>query len=187
MNRKAHLLVSPLTEAHLEQVVELDELSGNDVEQWLEDNEDYAWGLFQGDELVGYCTIGGADDCPTMIEDYEGKTDDSLLLSDVYVKPEYRGNGYASQMIQEVLEKRNAEEQELVFLALLDDGLSKFYEKFGFRWVDESKEYCMVRDERRLELEKRGSLDAKIQGAEKVYKEAGRNKARDMVTKRMEK
>ena len=151
------LFVCPFTEEHLKQVLELDELSGNYVEQWIEDNEDYAWGLFQGDELVGYCTIGGADDCPEAIEKYDGYQQEDFLLSDVYIKPEYRRQGYGHQMVQEVLEHVLKEEQQNVFITLLYDGLAKFYEPLGFQWVDNSKEYCMVRDKRRSELKKEGT------------------------------
>ena len=155
--KEKELLVCPLTEKHLEQVVELDDLSGNYVEQWIEDNEDYAWGLFQGDELVGYCTIGGADDCPEAIEKYDGYQQEDFLLSDVYIKPKYRRQGYGHQMVQKVLEHVLKEEQQNVFITLLYDGLAKFYEPLGFQWVDNSKEYCMVRDKRRSELKKEGT------------------------------
>ena len=40
------LTIKPLTENDRPAVQALDELSNDYVEQWLEDNEDYAWGAF---------------------------------------------------------------------------------------------------------------------------------------------
>lgn len=40
----------------------LDFISCFSVAEWLDDNTDYAWGIFKNDELIGYCTIGIADD-----------------------------------------------------------------------------------------------------------------------------
>lgn len=40
----------------------LDFISCFSVAEWLDDNTDYVWGIFKNDELIGYCTIGIADD-----------------------------------------------------------------------------------------------------------------------------
>lgn len=127
------VLVRALSEADVEQVELLDDLSGNDV-AWGIDSEEYAWGIFIGDDLVGYCTIGGADD--TGHDEYESWTYDSLCLSDVFVKEEHRGKGFASRLINEALEKCNPENKVSVFITLLDDRLSYLYEKLGFKALD---------------------------------------------------
>lgn len=155
-------MVRPLTVHDLNQVEVMDEMSGNDVSQWVTDLEvgeqnDYSWGMFLGNEMIGYCTIGGADDVCDEIKKYPGYNNNSLLLSDVYIKPEFRGNGYGSLMVDEVIKKRTEIEKELVFITLLHDGLSHFYEKLDFRWCYE-QEYLMVRDERVKEK----SLDEKL-------------------------
>jgi len=136
-----------LTVDDYEWVEILDELSGNWVGQWLEDNNDYAWGLFKEDELIGYCTIGYANDCCSTIENYSHWSHQSLLLNDVFVKRNYRHQGYASKMIDKVIKTRTLEEKELVFVALLHDGLIDFYEKLGFKVVGKG---VMLRDERNL-------------------------------------
>ena len=53
--------VRPFKAGEEEIVVELDELSGNDVQQWndaLEDgSNDYSWGIFNNDTCMGYQKI----------------------------------------------------------------------------------------------------------------------------------
>lgn len=142
MENNQNVFVRPLNENDTDSVRLLDECSGNYVQQWVEDNTDYAWGAFLGNTLIGYATIGYADDCRGVIESYPGRTCDSLLLSDVYIKPEYRGRGYAKELISEVIAQRIDAADELVFLMLQHESLAMFYEKFGFREIGDS---CMVR------------------------------------------
>lgn len=143
------LFVKPLSEEHRLEVEAMDDMSGNYVSQWLEDNEDYAWGLFAEEKLVGYCSIGYADDCGEQIEGYPGYTSDSLLLSDVFVLPEYRGQGFGSFMVNEAVKLRTEEDKQFVFLTVMYDRLSHFYEKIGFSFIGEGS---MVRDERPLDV-----------------------------------
>lgn len=62
--------VKLLTMKELHSVRFMDVVSDFYVEQWLEENTDYAWGIFKNetDELMGYCTIGYADDTSDIIE-----------------------------------------------------------------------------------------------------------------------
>ena len=136
--------VRALTEDDRAQVVLLDDRSGNFVEQWLDD-ENFGWGLFKSNLLVGYCTIGYADDCCQAITDFNGWTPDSLLLSDVFVVPEERHKGLGAFLVNESISKRTENEKELVFLTRMYGRLSAFYEKCGFVVVDD---IVMVRDER---------------------------------------
>lgn len=137
-------IIRSLNEKDREQVEILDELSGNYLSQWL-DGEGYAWGIFIGKELIGYCSIGYADDVCSVIENYEGYTCDSLLLSDVYIKKEYRRQGYALKLIDKAIRERTKLEKELVFLTLLYDNLSYLYKQVKFKSINN---YIMVRDER---------------------------------------
>lgn len=146
----AHV-IRPFVFSDLKRVKELDALSDNNVSQWVEDLEedsdenDFSWGFFLNGELIGYCTIGYADTIKNVIADYPGYSCDSLLLSDVYIKEEYRGNGFALEMLKTVIEKRKENGKELIFITLLDDKLSCFYKKLGFHWAF-GKEYIMVLD-----------------------------------------
>lgn len=146
----AHI-IRPFVFSDFKKVKELDALSGNDVSQWVGDLEedcdenDFSWGFFLNGELIGYCTIGYADAIKKTISDYPGYSSDALLLSDVYVKEEYRGNGFALEMLRTIIEKRKEKAKELIFITLLDDKLSCFYKKLGFHWAF-GEEYIMVLD-----------------------------------------
>lgn len=123
--------IRSLSEEDVIEVSYLDELSGNGVACMI-DCEEYAWGIFVDKKLVGYCTIGGAD-----VGDYDEEaewTDDSLLLSDVFILSEYRGNGYAKLLVNEALNLANPD-NESVFLKVLDDRLAYLYGSLGFQYL----------------------------------------------------
>lgn len=123
-----------LRKIDLHKVRELDELSGNNVEQWLQDlmnpydDASNCYGAFIEEELVGYFTIGDA--CGVLDLDYIGPDDE--LLSDVYVKKEYRHQGIATDMLEDILYFHNDVD---VYLTLLHDDLIPFYENLGFKRV----------------------------------------------------
>lgn len=145
------MVTRALTYKDEEQIRQLDERSGNNVSQWFIDeddySEDYAYGLFTDNgQLIGYCTLGGADDCDGMIKDHPLYDDYSLLLSDVYVKPDYRRRNLGLYMVSSAIKQKLTKEgQTSVFLTLLYDELGRFYEKLGFEWCDETHEYAMVK------------------------------------------
>lgn len=130
-----NIKIRSLNEDDIEQIKTMDELSGNDVANMV-DCEEYAWGLFEREKLVAYCTIGGTDDPDMGYDEYSEWTDESMLLSDVFVREECRGQGYALKMLNKVLKEANPE-NEPVFLTLIDDKLSYLYEKLGFRLIDD--------------------------------------------------
>lgn len=112
-------------------VEEMDEASGFGVAQWLEEldsNEEASnsYGLFLDEKLIGYCTLGYADDLSV------STNCDSRLLSDVYIKPEYRHHGYGSMMVREALEMEIDCQYHPTYLTYLYDDLEEFYKPFGF-------------------------------------------------------
>lgn len=129
--------IRPLRKSDLKEVEVLDNHSGNYVSQWLEDNEDYAWGYFKEGSLIGYCTVGYADDVCSTISQYPGYSPDSMILSDVFIVDDMRHKGYGHKMVNEVLKRRVREENDLVFLRVLYDSLSNFYEDFGFKMLED--------------------------------------------------
>lgn len=139
-NNDTGAVVRPLTEKDTESVRRIDFISSNNVSEWLY-SEGYAWGIFLGEELIGYCTIGGADDLEEA-EEHPLYTYESRLLSDVYILATHRHKGYGLKLIKEVLEKTY--DGEAAFLTLLYDSLSEFYEKAGFEWAF-GKAYIMVK------------------------------------------
>lgn len=133
-----------LTPKDLHAVQWMDVVSGFCVEQWIEDNTDYAWGLFLEGNFVGYCTIGYADDVHEAIKESPEYTSNSLLLSDVFVRPEYRKNGYGSQLIKEVIHKRWKldGQKNSVYLIVLYNELANFYQKAGFEIIKTNGRFC---------------------------------------------
>lgn len=142
-------LVRALTFSDKALIERMDKLSGNDVSQWFNDvddyAEDYAYGIFRGDKMVGYCTIGGADDCGKMIKNHALYSYDALMLSDVYVKPSYRKLGVGTQLVTTVVVNKLYTNgiDTIIYLTVLYDRLGKFYQKVGFKWCTDSEEYAM--------------------------------------------
>ena len=135
--------VNLLSIKDLQSVRSMDASSGFQVEQWLEDNSEYAWGIFKNgtDELIGYCTIGYADDVGDTIERHPEHTNDSLLLSDVYIDSQFRNKGYGIKLITEVIHNRWEldGDKNTVYLIAMYDKLKYFYEKIGFKPINDSE------------------------------------------------
>ena len=132
------LEVRPIPFSDEGKVIAMDWTSGFDVEQFLEDNEDFAWGAYLDGKLIGYCTLGYADDCCDLIEKHPVHTSDSLLLSDVFVLPDFRHHGYGTQMVASAIQKRRKIDRipgNPVFVQLMTDQLKDFYSPIGFEVV----------------------------------------------------
>lgn len=149
----ASITVRPFRYDDLADVIEMDAESGNCVQQWVKDLEpdednDYSWGIYNGNILMGYCTIGYADDVCSTIENHPLHAEESYLLSDVYMKPDYRHQGYGLKLITETIKGRFAKEETLpVFLQAFYDDLKYFYGKAGFECILDENDYsCMVYD-----------------------------------------
>lgn len=58
-------------------------------------------------------------------------------MSDVFILPELRHNGYGSQMITDAIRKRWESDrvQNTVFLTVMYDDLVSFYQKIGFQKI----------------------------------------------------
>lgn len=149
------ITVRELTEEDASHAAVLDELSGQELVECL-DCEGYVWGVFYGDHLAGYCSIGGAED----YEGFRGWNHDALVLCDVYVSEKYRGKGLASELIETVISE-NTNHGEKLYITILDDHLAEFYEKFGFKMIDEDAGVMLHTGRARG----RGSLAKKILSA----------------------
>lgn len=88
--------------------------------------QDYCYGVFVENHLVGYCTIGGADEVD--VANY-----DDYLLSDVFILNEYRHKGLAHKLIDYIVSTR--ETGKTIYADIIDDSLESFYFSMGFEKV----------------------------------------------------
>lgn len=135
MNNKGKTTIRSLNESDITEVKKVEQESFFEVSDMI-DSPDYEYGIFVGNSLVGFCTIGGADviDDIEAVAAYPGFNGDSLLLSDVFVLPEHRAKGYGSSLVREAIKMKWASEKknELVFIESWDDEVKRFYDKLGF-------------------------------------------------------
>jgi len=111
-----------------------DEISGC-VMEFIESSSAYGLELIHKDNtvpnlLIGCCTIGGAD-CEDDLEELSYWDEEDLVLSNVFIKEEFRGNGFGKKMIESVLLLDGNSEHNM-FAYLLDSDLNMFYRKLGF-------------------------------------------------------
>lgn len=149
--------IRTLTPDDLNIVNDIDDISSNFVSEGL-NSENYAWSIFNNKELIGYCTLGYADDPYMNYTRFPQWTENSLCLSDVFIKEEYRGQGLALKLIEETLIKANPDNAP-VFLTLLNPNLQYLYVKLGFKCLNE---YTMIREISEIDLD----LTSKIENRE---------------------
>ena len=148
-NTRKEVIVKPLSVADSEEIIKLDDMSGFYVSQWLDemdDSNDYSWGIYVDHTLIGYCTIGYADDVPLIIKKhpaYSSSEYESYFMSNVFIKTDYRHHGYGLQMIKEaILGRWEKETPAPVFLEIMHYKLENFYAKAGFELLSDA--VCMV-------------------------------------------
>lgn len=134
-----------LNKKDAEAALEMDDLSGFCLGQWIDDSYDYSWGIFENNNLIGYCSTGYADDCNEYIDKHPLHTNDSLLLSDVFIRREYRNQGYGLKLITDAIAKRWELDgkKNVVYCSLMREELEKFYGKAGFRMIETGDPFYM--------------------------------------------
>ena len=137
-----------LKEGDADEVRKLDCMNeyGFSVSEWCD--ESIGFGAFKQNQLIGYCTLGNADVCDGRIRSYPGFINDALLLSDLYIRPEFRGFYYGSDLVEEAIKLQNSA-NEHVFLEILDESIISFYEKCGFHMIPGS-DFEMVKEKERI-------------------------------------
>lgn len=139
----SELEIRSLFSCDADQVRAMDDMSGFCLEQWLDDDE-YGWGVLYQNKLIGYCSVGGADDVGKDItDDSDYNSCDSLLLSDVYVDPDYRRQGIGTYMLSHVLDKVQPE-YATVYCCPSRYELESFYKGVGFVLTDTSDSLCIT-------------------------------------------
>lgn len=107
-----------------------EDIFGYDLSSLKDDEDnDYSFGFFLDEQLIGVATVGGAD----VVSD-EFYLD--YLLSDVGIHPDYQGQGYGYQFIEGLLKDY---EDRNVFADIMDNSLFGFYKKLGFVFVDKKQ------------------------------------------------
>lgn len=89
---------------------------------------DYAYGAFLNGKLIGYCTVGGAEE----YDKYKDYRINDLCLSDVFVKEEYRHKHIGSIMVAKAIALEFKGVRRNVFATILTDDDLQFYKDLGF-------------------------------------------------------
>lgn len=137
-------MIKNLTPKDIKEVLEFEKNADFSISRYLE-NEDYVWGYYLNNKLIGTCTIGGAEGW-NEIKESKYYSDTSSLLSEVNILPKYREKGYGRKMIGEALRAYMNKNhcQENVFIDMLEPSLKYFYQKLGFIEVFADDKYIMV-------------------------------------------
>lgn len=109
----------------------------------LKDNpyeQDYLWGIFIREDglnygvnkLIGYCTVGGAEEVP-------GYKPGDVILSDVLISLAYRNMGYGTKLVSKVIEW--IKPGTTIYITPWNDEVIPFYENMGFTKYYESMHY----------------------------------------------
>ena len=133
--KKSLLLVRNLRLQDIGQIARFEELFGYDLSSAEDDEDnDFSYGLFHNDQLLGVATVGYAD----VLGDIYSS---DYLLSDVGILPEYQGQGLGTYFMKNLLKRF---ENEIVHAIILEDELFKFYKQFGF--ANDSKSESIVKN-----------------------------------------
>ena len=110
---------------------ELCEFIGEDLD---EEPSSYGYGLFIDGVLAAQCSIGGAEEIADSIEfDNDSPISDNELLSDVYVRPEYRNNGLAHKIIDYAINDESHRNSNIYCMPYAD--IEDMYRHMGFEDV----------------------------------------------------
>ena len=136
-------IVRPIKVAEVSDLIALEQLSdGFKPSDFVDDDDqNYAYGIFdENGKLFGFCSIGGADIGEEDIESYPTYSDDDLILSDMFIHPDYRHQGYGTELYTTAIQLTNPNEKQNVFADILYDGntVKHFYEAGGFVLVKTS-------------------------------------------------
>lgn len=119
----------------------MDSLSGFNMASYIDNDNDWAWGLFDNsNQLIGYCSIGYADDCNDAISKHPMHDNDSLLLDNVFILPKYRHTNNAIRMISDAITNRWHYDnfKAPVFLSYVSPTIIPTYELVGFKQIENS-------------------------------------------------
>lgn len=128
------------------ETLKLDSLSGKAVTNKLrlyakteEDTENSLYGLFDQDNMIGYCSLSYAKGIVFNSENPDGRKigEDDLYLNDVFILNNYRHLGFGSKMITDAI-KNKSYKGVAIYLNILSLMLVDFYEPMGFCLIGDS-------------------------------------------------
>lgn len=133
--------VKLLNKNDLEKTKCLDELSGICVSEKLmhfakdeEDTRNSIYGLFDKEDLIGYCSLSYAKGIIFKAESNKQIGEDDLYLNDVFIKKNYRHLGFGSRMILGAI-KNKSYKGISVYLNIIRPSLKNFYNNMGFEMI----------------------------------------------------
>lgn len=138
-----------LLEKDHEQALLMDERSDFALGDFIRDDDDnqtYGYGIFLGGMLAGYCSIG-------QDPDDEGDEDDiPLVLSDVYIREEFRGHGLGTTLVKSAVMMAFETERASRTLtgSIMEEDLGGFYGKMGFDLIAQYPEFPEIVTELRI-------------------------------------
>lgn len=129
------IITRPLEIKDKSQIKQLDEINPNSqifdfIEDILDEAntnnilQDYAYGIFIDDTLIGYATIGGAEEVEEADDD-----ENAELLGDVFINDDYQRQGYGTMLVNYIINEHNISN---IYGDILDVSLMGFYEPLGF-------------------------------------------------------
>lgn len=137
------LIIRLIGRSDLSDVAEMDARSGFSVFDLLKDKEpdeftDYAYGAFLAGKLIGYCTVGGAEEYAC----FKQYRDGDLCLSDVWVDEEYREKHVGSLLVTYAIRMEYQDVRRNVFATILNDADFPFYASLGFSTLNDAGVIC---------------------------------------------
>lgn len=131
MSKPTNIQIKCLTGADRYQIQQLDKLSKFNVSDFLENHDDHevctvAFGLFENDQLIGYCTCYHADfHKHHTLPNWDAK---SLVLSNLFIVKNKRHKGYAHRLVKHCSHRFK---HKTLYLSCKQE-LKPFYEKHKF-------------------------------------------------------
>ena len=144
---------------HLEDVKMLDKISGLTFADHAEANwnayNNFWYGAFYEGECIAYCCIGYAvgyfdDDEDSEVWEHPNFDSHSLVIFDLFVRPDFRDRLVGSEFIKRAIQLRLRDEQELgydtpsIFATVENEGQKHFFEKNGFKDIGGEKHHYLV-------------------------------------------
>lgn len=141
------VICRPLTHQDYTHTIHLDNLSGNELAQWIkhpdDDSLEYVYGIFLDNKLIGYCSVGCADVLDDELREFDIKsTYEDVLISDVYIDKKYRNQGLGRKLIQYIINTHKHHHD--IYLVPMLDSLRYFYQPLDFEFISSDTELSKI-------------------------------------------